>query len=68
MKLKKILRQSWRVSKMDKMEILIERIIKVFRDTPKIHREYICHGEPHIYAIPDYDTIREKLIVILEDE
>jgi len=40
-------------------------IITTIKDTPDKQEDYMCHGEPHSYKIPDYDVISEKIKVIL---
>lgn len=34
-----------------------EKVIEAVKNTPKIEREEWCHGEPHFYSVPDWDTI-----------
>ena len=43
------------------MKELIPEIIAIFKETPKIYKEYWCHGQPHPDSVLDELLIKHKL-------
>ena len=39
----------------------IPEILTIFEETPKIDKDYMCHGEPHSYQVLDKLLIKHKL-------
>jgi hypothetical protein len=46
---------------------LLARIMRVIRDTPRITKSDMCHGEPHFYNILDYDRMEAEIGALLSN-
>ena len=40
---------------------LLSSIMRVVRETPKIEKSEMCHGEPHWWSVTDYKTIEDEI-------
>lgn len=45
---------------------VVPSVLKIIKDTPSKEHSYMCHGEPHFYTSPDYETLEAKIRELLE--